>query len=68
MNLAIDSATLKRLVGIRAMGESQIRPVGLEADRLGRPTGWDAPPRPTMISSNCCSRSGSDVRVGRAKK
>ncbi|MBW2295778.1 MAG: acyl-CoA dehydrogenase, partial [Deltaproteobacteria bacterium] len=38
MNLAIDSATLKRLVGIRAMGESQIRPVGLEADRLGRPT------------------------------
>ncbi len=38
MNLAIDSATLKRLVGIRAMGESQLRPVGLEADRLGRPT------------------------------
>ncbi len=38
MNLAIDSATLKRIAGVRALGASQIRPVGLEADRLGRPT------------------------------
>ncbi len=38
MNLAIDSATQKRLIGIRRMGASQIRPVGLDADRLGRPT------------------------------
>ena len=35
MNLSIDEATEKRLVGIRSLGESQIRPVGLEADRLG---------------------------------
>ena len=38
MNLAIDSATQQRLIGIREMGASQIRPVGLDADRLGRPT------------------------------
>jgi acyl-CoA dehydrogenase len=38
MQLAIDPATSARLVGIRALGSSQIRPLGLEADRLGRPT------------------------------
>ena len=43
MNLAIGTATRKRLEGIRKLGESQIRPVGLEADRLGRPTPPDHP-------------------------
>ncbi|MBW2290467.1 MAG: acyl-CoA dehydrogenase family protein, partial [Deltaproteobacteria bacterium] len=37
MKLSIDAATQKRLSMIRGIGESQIRPVGLEADRLGRP-------------------------------
>ena len=38
MNLAIDRATQQRLIGIRGLGASRIRPVGLDADRLGRPT------------------------------
>ncbi len=38
MDLAIDEGTLERLKGIRALGASQIRPLGIEADRLGRPT------------------------------
>jgi len=38
MDLAMDKATAKRVEGIRALGASQIRPLGLEADRLGRPT------------------------------
>jgi len=43
MQLAIDPATQKRVDGIRALGASQIRPLGLEADRLGRPTPPDHP-------------------------
>jgi acyl-CoA dehydrogenase len=43
MDLAVDPATRKRLEGVRALGESQIRPLGLEADRLGRPTPPDHP-------------------------
>jgi len=43
MQLAIDAATRKRLAGISALGASQIRPLGLEADRLGRPTPPDHP-------------------------
>lgn len=38
MELAIDATLARRLQGIAALGESQIRPLGLEADRLGRPT------------------------------
>ena len=38
MDLSIDDQTLERLKGIRALGKGQIRPLGLEADRLGRPT------------------------------
>ena len=38
MDLAIDATLAKRLHGIAALGESQLRPLGLEADRLGRPT------------------------------
>ncbi|MFP6639669.1 MAG: acyl-CoA dehydrogenase family protein [Myxococcota bacterium] len=43
MDLALDATTLQRLEGIRALGASQIRPLGLEADRLGRPTPADHP-------------------------
>ncbi len=43
MQLAIDPTTQKRIEGIRALGASQIRPLGLEADRLGRPTPPDHP-------------------------
>jgi acyl-CoA dehydrogenase len=43
MQLALDAATAQRLAGIRALGSSQIRPLGLEADRLGRPTPADHP-------------------------
>ena len=43
MKLLIDHATRTRLEMIRAIGASQIRPVGLEADRLGRPVPHDDP-------------------------
>ncbi len=43
MQLVIDPTTQKRIEGIRALGASQIRPLGLEADRLGRPTPPDHP-------------------------
>jgi acyl-CoA dehydrogenase len=39
----MSDATRKRLEGISALGKSQIRPLGLEADRLGRPTPPDHP-------------------------
>ncbi|MCP5065410.1 MAG: acyl-CoA dehydrogenase [bacterium] len=38
MLLEIDAATRERVAGVRALGQSRIRPLGLEADRLGRPT------------------------------
>ena len=38
MDLCLDAPIHKRLEGIRALGAQQIRPLGLEADRLGRPT------------------------------
>lgn len=43
MKLLIDGPTRTRLEMIRAIGASQIRPVGLEADRLGRPVPHDDP-------------------------
>ena len=43
MNLVIDGPTRERLDSVRAIGESQIRPVGIEADRLGRPVPPDHP-------------------------
>ena len=43
MKLAIDEATGQRLELVRSIGASEIRPVGLEADRLGRPTPPDHP-------------------------
>jgi acyl-CoA dehydrogenase len=43
MDLAIDSGTRERVRGIAALGRQQIRPLGLEADRLGRPTPADHP-------------------------
>ena len=43
MQLALEAPIRKRLSGIRALGQSQIRPLGLEADRKGRPTPPDHP-------------------------
>ena len=40
MELAIDTATRDRLLRARELGEREVRPVGLEADRLSRPMGW----------------------------
>ncbi len=37
MNFAIDDALRKRLAGIRELGRTQIRPLGVEADRAGKP-------------------------------
>ena len=37
MHLALDAATAVRLEGVRKLGAARIRPLGLEADRLGRP-------------------------------
>jgi acyl-CoA dehydrogenase len=38
MDLTLDAVTRKRLEQARELGRQQIRPLGLEADRLGRPT------------------------------
>ena len=43
MDLRPDDATRERLAQARALGRELIRPVGLEADRLGRPTPPDHP-------------------------
>ena len=37
MNFTIDDALRKRLAGIRELGRTQIRPLGIEADRAGKP-------------------------------
>ncbi len=38
MDLQLDDATRKRVENVRELGRAYIRPLGLEADRLGRPT------------------------------
>jgi len=43
VDFRIDAATEQRLAGIRALGRAEIRPLGLEADRLGRPVPPDHP-------------------------
>ncbi|MFI5308425.1 MAG: acyl-CoA dehydrogenase family protein [Polyangiales bacterium] len=43
MELAIDAATRQRLLRARELGEREVRPVGLEADRLSRPIPVDHP-------------------------
>ncbi|MBW2312652.1 MAG: acyl-CoA dehydrogenase family protein [Deltaproteobacteria bacterium] len=43
MDLRPDDATRERLAQARTLGRELIRPVGLEADRLGRPTPPDHP-------------------------
>ncbi|MDP6978379.1 MAG: acyl-CoA dehydrogenase family protein [Myxococcota bacterium] len=37
MRVELDEATRRRVEGIRMLGRAQVRPLGLEADRLGRP-------------------------------
>jgi acyl-CoA dehydrogenase len=43
MDFAIDEPTRKRIEMLAQLGRTQIRPLGLEADRLGRPTPPDHP-------------------------
>ena len=43
MDLALDKTLQQRIVGLRELGRTQLRPLGLEADRLGRPTPPDHP-------------------------
>lgn len=43
MNFTIDDALRKRLAGIRELGRTQIRPLGIEADRAGKPVDPDHP-------------------------
>jgi acyl-CoA dehydrogenase len=43
VKLGIDANTLERLKSIRALGEQHMRPLGIEADQLGRPTPPDHP-------------------------
>jgi acyl-CoA dehydrogenase len=43
MDFRIDAGTEQRLEGIRALGSAEIRPLGIEADRLGRPVPPDHP-------------------------
>jgi acyl-CoA dehydrogenase len=43
MEFSLDPATCERLRQIRELGRTHMRPLGLEADRLGRPTPPDDP-------------------------
>lgn len=43
MNLRIDDVTRKRIDALRELGRTAMRPLGLECDRLGRPTAPDHP-------------------------
>jgi acyl-CoA dehydrogenase len=43
MDFAIDAALRRRLLAVRELGRSEVRPVGLEADRLSRPIPVDDP-------------------------
>jgi acyl-CoA dehydrogenase len=43
MDFRIDAATEQRLAGLRVLGRDELRPLGLEADRLGRPVPPDHP-------------------------
>ena len=49
MDLRIDSATARRLEQVAALGAAQMRPLGLEADRLGRPIPADHPFFATLV-------------------
>jgi acyl-CoA dehydrogenase len=50
MRLAIDAATAARLEGVRRLGAAKIRPLGLEADRLGRPVPPEDPYFQTLLA------------------
>jgi len=43
MDLIPDEPTARRLAALRELGRQHVRPLGLEADRLGRPTPPDHP-------------------------
>ena len=43
MEFAIDAALHRRLLAVRELGRNEVRPVGLEADRLSRPIPVDDP-------------------------
>ena len=43
MDFALDSETLQRLERARELGRLELRPLGIECDRLGRPTPPDHP-------------------------
>jgi len=43
VNFTIDADLRKRLAGIRELGRTQIRPLGIEADRAGKPVDPDHP-------------------------
>jgi acyl-CoA dehydrogenase len=49
MKLALDAATAARLEGVRKLGAARIRPLGLEADRLGRPVPPEDPYFETLL-------------------
>lgn len=43
MDISIDYATAKRIKGLARLGREHMRPLGIEADRLGRPVPPDHP-------------------------
>lgn len=49
MDFAIDAASAHRLAAFDKLGREQMRPLGLEADRLGRPTPPDHPYFQTLL-------------------
>ena len=78
MQLAVEPPLMQRLEGIRALGRSQIRPLGLEADKAGRPTPADHPFFELLVkigqgrtrwsgSAEPAAAGGAEVRVGSSR-
>jgi acyl-CoA dehydrogenase len=50
VDFRIDAALEQRLAGIRALGRAELRPLGIEADRLGRPVPAEHPFYAKLVS------------------
>src|SRR5262249_43033481 len=68
VELRIDAATEARLEGIRALGRAEMRPLGLEADRLARPLPPDHPFYQKLVAQGLGrTRWSGDVDPGRTR-
>lgn len=77
MDLTLDPDTERRLRSIAELGRAQLRPLGLEADRLGRPTPPDHPIFSLLVAAgqgrtrwrpHGGGETGRRVRVGNSRQ